>query len=68
MNFFARAQAAGAARAVLEVAADNAAALALYQSLGFQRQGTRRHYYRRAAGPAMDAWRFGLDFTPQNTR
>jgi ribosomal-protein-alanine N-acetyltransferase len=63
-DFFARAQAAGAARVVLEVAADNPPALALYRSLGFSRLGTRPNYYRRAAGPAMDAWRLGLDFVP----
>lgn len=66
-DFFARARQAGATRVVLEVAADNAAALALYQSLGFARQGTRPNYYRRAAGPAMDAWRLSLEITPQKT-
>jgi ribosomal-protein-alanine N-acetyltransferase len=66
VDFFARARAVGATRVVLEVAADNPPALALYQSLGFARLGTRPNYYRRAAGPAMDAWRLGLDFMPQN--
>jgi [ribosomal protein S18]-alanine N-acetyltransferase len=66
VDFFARARAVGATRVVLEVAADNPPALALYQSLGFERLGTRPNYYRRAAGPAMDAWRLGLDFMPQN--
>jgi ribosomal-protein-alanine N-acetyltransferase len=60
-DFFARARDAGATRVVLEVAADNAAALALYQSLDFVRQGTRQNYYRRAAGPNMDAWRLSLE-------
>ena len=55
-----RALAGGARRLLLEVAADNAAALALYTSLGFARQGIRRHYYRRAQGPAVDAWRLCL--------
>lgn len=39
---------------VLEVAADNTAARALYQSLGFVEVGRRAGYYRRAAG-AVDA-------------
>jgi ribosomal-protein-alanine N-acetyltransferase len=50
----------GAERIVLEVAADNEAGLALYQSLGFVRQGTRPGYYRRAARPPVDAWRLTL--------
>jgi ribosomal-protein-alanine N-acetyltransferase len=36
----------GAERATLEVAAGNAAALALYRSLGFREAGIRRAYYR----------------------
>ena len=55
-----RALAGGAQRLLLEVAADNTAALALYTSLGFTRQGIRRHYYRRAQGPAVDACRLCL--------
>jgi [ribosomal protein S18]-alanine N-acetyltransferase len=55
-----RAQDGGAQRLLLEVAADNTAALALYTSLGFAQQGIRRHYYRRAQGPAVDAWRLCL--------
>lgn len=39
---------------VLEVAADNSAAGALYQSLGFVEVGRRVSYYRRATG-AVDA-------------
>jgi ribosomal-protein-alanine N-acetyltransferase len=37
---------AGACRALLEVRAGNAEALALYESLGFRRAGMRRAYYR----------------------
>lgn len=37
---------AGARRALLEVRAGNAEALALYESLGFHRVGVRRGYYR----------------------
>jgi ribosomal-protein-alanine N-acetyltransferase len=45
----------GAARAFLEVAADNAAALALYRGAGFAEDGLRRGYYRQAGGGAVDA-------------
>lgn len=48
-------QRAEAQRVFLEVAADNAAALGLYQSLGFTQVGTRKAYYARPAGPAVDA-------------
>jgi len=57
----------GAERIVLEVAADNVAGSALYQSLGFTRQGTRHGYYRRAAGPPVDAWRLSLLLRPRIT-
>ena len=60
-----RARSGGAQRLLLEVAADNAAALALYASLGFARQGIRRHYYRRAQGPAVDALRLCLPLLSQ---
>ena len=60
-DFFVRARDVGALRVVLEVAADNAAALALYRSLNFVRHGTRKHYYRRVGGPSMDAWRLSLE-------
>ncbi len=39
----------------LEVAADNPAALALYERTGFQQVGQRRHYYMRTNAPSMDA-------------
>lgn len=44
-----------AATAFLEVAADNAAALALYRRHGFAVVSTRRAYYRRAHMPDADA-------------
>ncbi len=44
----------GARSLVLEVAADNAAARALYAASGFVPVGRRRNYYRRA-GPPVDA-------------
>lgn len=59
-DLIARARAGGTQRLLLEVAADNTAALALYTSCGFTRQGIRRHYYRRAQSPAVDAWRLCL--------
>jgi ribosomal-protein-alanine N-acetyltransferase len=59
-DLLARALATGVQRLALEVAADNDAALALYLSFGFIRHGTRRNYYRRASGLAVDAWRLGL--------
>ena len=39
----------------LEVAEDNAAALALYAAAGFDIAGRRRGYYARREGPAADA-------------
>lgn len=46
----ARAQAAGAAHMVLEVARDNGAARRLYEGCGFKVAGRRKNYYRRPAG------------------
>ena len=53
--WMARAASQGAARAFLEVAADNSAALPLYESCGFALCGVRRDYYRREGGAAADA-------------
>lgn len=50
-----------AKRLFLEVAEDNTAAGALYQSLGFQVTGGRKRYYERAGGTAVDAILFALD-------
>jgi [ribosomal protein S18]-alanine N-acetyltransferase len=44
-----------AKRLFLEVAEDNAAANALYKSLGFTESGRRKRYYERADGTAVDA-------------
>lgn len=62
-DLFARAAAMSAQRVVLEVAADNRGALALYEALGFSRRGRRRGYYRRASGPPVDAWRLDRDIS-----
>lgn len=58
-----RAAAAGAGRLLLEVAEDNAAALALYHGAGFTAVGRRRGYYARAGG-AVDARVLALRLTP----
>lgn len=47
--------AAQADTAFLEVAADNIAALALYDRLAFQRSGLRKAYYTRSGGVTADA-------------
>ncbi len=54
-RFLAAAAARGAGRAFLEVAADNAAAQALYAGAGFAPAGRRPGYYRGAGGAAVDA-------------
>lgn len=45
----------GARRAFLDVAADNVAAIALYQNCGYAPCGLRRGYYRRDAPMKVDA-------------
>jgi [ribosomal protein S18]-alanine N-acetyltransferase len=50
-----RVREAGAQTLFLEVGADNPAAQALYETLGFQVIGTRTAYYRRGEGPPADA-------------
>ncbi|WP_372570816.1 GNAT family N-acetyltransferase [Ruegeria jejuensis] len=45
----------GAKRAFLDVAEDNAAAIALYQGCGYAVSGLRRGYYLREAGVRVDA-------------
>ena len=45
----------GARRVFLEVAADNAPAIALYEGCGFSRAGSRKAYYERPDGGRQDA-------------
>ena len=54
-RFLYQAQLRGAVRAFLEVKADNAAAVALYESAGFTPAGRRRGYYQSADGTRTDA-------------
>ncbi len=45
----------GVEKLFLEVATDNAAALALYKSTGFAQVGTRPNYYKNERGEITDA-------------
>ena len=54
-RFHAEARALGAARAFLEVAADNLPAAALYETEGYRPIGRRRAYYRRTPRASVDA-------------
>ena len=54
-GFLAEAEARQAETAFLEVAADNAPAIALYERGGFAAAGRRRAYYRRPDGAGLDA-------------
>ncbi|MCV6583960.1 MAG: GNAT family N-acetyltransferase [Marinibacterium sp.] len=55
------AAARGARHAFLEVAADNAPAIALYLGAGYRDLGLRRGYYARETGPSVDARIMGRD-------
>lgn len=55
VSVLAGAHAFGARQLLLEVAADNGPALALYESAGFARTGTRPGYYRYPDGSRADA-------------
>jgi ribosomal-protein-alanine N-acetyltransferase len=55
---------AGAQNVFLEVEVGNAAAVALYESLGFTRSGLRRGYYDRGAAGRADALVMCLDVQP----
>lgn len=54
-RFETRARDAGAVEALLEVAADNTAARALYLAAGYGEAGQRPGYYRRDDGTRIDA-------------
>jgi len=54
-QFHDMARSRGATTAFLEVAADNHAAITLYQGCGYIQVGMRRAYYERAGGPAANA-------------
>lgn len=58
-----RAVQSGATDAFLEVAADNSAAIALYDGAGWQRHGMRRGYYRQPDGARIDALVMGKRLT-----
>lgn len=47
----------GAPKATLEVRRSNEAAIRLYERAGFQRAGTRRHYYADPLEDALILWR-----------
>ncbi|MFN4016203.1 MAG: GNAT family N-acetyltransferase [Reyranella sp.] len=57
------ARAGGARTLFLEVGADNSAALALYESLGFQSVGRRTAYYPRPNRSAVDAFVMRLNLS-----
>jgi len=59
-----RAGALGVERVFLEVAEDNLAARALYESLGFADVGRRKAYYERGVNPRMDAIVMALNVKP----
>ena len=63
-RFIYQAQLRGAERTFLEVAADNPAAIALYESCGFRQAGTRRGYYRTPTGQRSDALVLARDLPP----
>ena len=54
-DFEAEAGRRGAAKAFLEVAADNPAAIALYEAAGYAQVGLRRDYFHGAEGARTDA-------------
>lgn len=54
-RFLYQARLRGAESAFLEVSAENAPAIGLYESAGFTRSGMRRGYYRTPEGTRIDA-------------
>ena len=58
------AQQRGAARCFVDVAANNAAARALYRAEGYAESGRRKGYYRQNNAPAVDAILLGKLLSP----
>lgn len=58
----------GADCAFLEVAEDNAAAIALYLKTGYVRSATRPGYYHRPDGEKVTAWIMTRQLTPSHAR
>ena len=67
-RFLYQARLRNAERAFLEVAADNAPALALYGAAGFLPAGRRRGYYLASDGHRTDALVLARDLTPASLR
>jgi ribosomal-protein-alanine N-acetyltransferase len=65
LAFLAESARRGAMSAFLEVAATNAAAIALYRATGFAEAGRRRAYYRGPDGDRIDAVVMSLHFPAQ---
>ncbi len=59
---FADLMTSSAKRMILEVAADNPAAIHLYNKLGFKQIGERPNYYRTRDGSQLDAVTFACTF------
>lgn len=53
----------GITRCLLDVAADNDAAIGFYKSLGFRQEGLRKSYYRRDGAAPVDAVLMGREMT-----
>lgn len=66
--FFDAARTRSADMAHLDVAADNAAAIALYRACGFAQTGLRRGYYHTVGGAAVDAVLMGCPLLPQQDK
>ncbi len=62
-QYHTRAKALGATESFLEVAATNAAAIALYLKSGYKKTGKRPRYYRTPDGQTIDALVFSRDLT-----
>ena len=60
------ARGAGAHKVALQAWPHNAAAIALYEKLGFEREGLLRRHYRRRNGELWDAVVMGLPLDPES--